>query len=256
MAAGSGTTRKPRARRLLGTVLPAALVLAAIGGGIAYSVITVDGADRTAPTVLWAEDAEPKDSGKDPAGKTGAGRADTELSKLLLPVPDDFRLGPDSGQYGNDSELSGKQATAILKSSGKGLTGKKRREFGKYVEKLRLKGVATRTYARSTNDLVIDMTITQMDNKTAVREMYRFQTRLFDEIGIFRDGPAIKGAKARCYLMPADKKSKLDGMSCVAIDGELFVSMEAFGPEPFSKSSAAKLLRKQLDHIASPGEYV
>ncbi|OAH13301.1 hypothetical protein [Streptomyces jeddahensis] len=237
-------------------MLPAVLVLGALVGGLGYTKVTVDDADRTAPTVLWADDDASK-PGKDPAGDVSRGRADTELTRLLLPVPEAYRLGPDIGEYGNDAELSGKEAVALMKASGRGLTGKQRREFGKYIDKLRLKGVAMRSYAFDTHVRVAEVSIAQMENKKAVRDMYKFQTRLFDAVGVFRKGPSVKGFKnATCHLMPADKDTDLDAMSCVAYEGELFVSMEAYGSKPFSKAEAVELLREQLDHIESPGEYV
>ncbi|MEV0491850.1 hypothetical protein [Streptomyces atratus] len=43
-------------------------------------------------------------------------------------VPEGYRLGQDIGEYSNDSEISGKRATAQLKGSGHGIAGKQRRE--------------------------------------------------------------------------------------------------------------------------------
>ncbi|MBA4865589.1 hypothetical protein H1V43_30470 [Streptomyces sp. PSKA54] len=237
-------------------MLPAVLVLGALVGGLGYTKVTVDDADRTVPTVLWADDNDAK-PGKDPAGDVGRGRADTELNRLLLPVSEHYRLGPDIGEYGNDAELSGKEAVAVMKAAGRGLTGKQRRERDKYVEKLRLKGIAMRSYTYGTHVRVAEMSIAQMENKKAVRDMYTFQTRLFDAVGVFRKGPSVKGFKnAACYLMPADSETDLDAMHCIAYEGELLVTMEVYGSEPFSKSEAVDLLRRQLDHIESPGEYV
>lgn len=109
---------KGRARRVVLAVLPAVLVLGAVGGAAAYTKVTVDSADRTVTTKVWGEGAHKP--AKDPAGDVGRGRADTELSKLLLPVPENYRLGPDMGEYGNDDEISGKKATAQMKESGRG----------------------------------------------------------------------------------------------------------------------------------------
>lgn len=110
----SAPSRKP-GRRFLVAVLSCALG-GAVGAG-AYIVHKVGGADRTARTTVWQKpDGEPD---KDPAGDVSAGRASTELSKLQLPVPAGYTLGPDSGSDGNDSEISGKKAAAALKETGR-----------------------------------------------------------------------------------------------------------------------------------------
>ncbi|CAM5228254.1 Secreted protein OS=Streptomyces microflavus OX=1919 GN=HUT09_18740 PE=4 SV=1 [Streptomyces microflavus] len=83
---------------MLLTVLPFVLVLAAVGGAAAYTVRTVDGADRTVTTVVW-DGSGPK-PGLDPAAKADRGRTDTELSRLPMPVPEGYRLGPHIGELG------------------------------------------------------------------------------------------------------------------------------------------------------------
>lgn len=246
--------------RLLLAALPFVLVLGAAGGAVAYTVHTAGGADRTAKTTVWQKpDGAP---GKDPAGDVSAGRASTELSKLLLPVPAGYTLGPDSGGDGNDSETSGKKATAALKETGRGLAGKQRRELDKRIDKLKIQGVAVRTYSADSADLAIETKITKMRDRKAVRDTYLFRQELLESVGVFRKGPAVKGHKhAACFLMPKEKDAEgdaveLDGMQCTAYDGELSVSLMATGTKPFDKTAVVDLLKDQLDHIASPGEYV
>nr|WP_254875164.1 MULTISPECIES: hypothetical protein [unclassified Streptomyces] len=134
--------RGRRVRRVLLIALPVVLVLGAVGGAAAYTKNTVDAADRTVTTTIWDEDHVPK--GKDPAGDPSRGRHDTELAKLLLPVPKGYRLGPDIGDLSNDSETSGAKASAAMKEMGRGLAGKDRRELNKFIEKLRIQGIAKR----------------------------------------------------------------------------------------------------------------
>ncbi|WP_405811396.1 hypothetical protein [Streptomyces sp. NBC_01520] len=248
--------RSGKVRRILLTALPAVLVIGAIGGAAAYTKITVDDADRTVTTTVWSfSGSEP---GKDPAGDTGAGRADTPLAELLLPVPDDYRLGPDIRELGNDGEVSGKQATATMKESNRGLAGKERREYDKRIDKLRVQGLAVRSYVSQENDLVVNAEVMRMKDKKAVRDFYTFRTELFDAIGVFRDGPKVTGytRKATCHLPPKDSKSKLETLVCSAYDGELSITYTAFGAKPFDGAAVAGLLKDQLDHITSPGEYV
>ncbi|MFI6894558.1 hypothetical protein ACIBM4_10645 [Streptomyces sp. NPDC050256] len=247
--------RRGRARRLILATVPVVLVLAAVAGAAAYTKVTVDGADRTVTTALWKKPAH--GPGKDPAGDIARGRASTELSKLLLPVPKDYRLGPDIGELGNDSELSGRVAAAEMKESGRGLAGKQRRELAKRIDKLHVQGLAVRSYVAEANDLVVDTQLVRMKDKKAVRDMYRFQTGLFDAVGIFRDGPEITGHKknAMCFRAPEDKR-EIESVYCVAYDGELLLTFSASGTEPFDTSGIALLVMDQLDHIKSPGEYV
>ncbi|WP_328911450.1 hypothetical protein OG230_19430 [Streptomyces sp. NBC_00234] len=254
-AADATPARPGRARRVVLGVLPFVLVLGAVGGAAAYTKSTVDGADRTVGTTVWQKpDREPA---KDPAGDPPRGRAATELSKLLLPVPSGYRLGPDMGVDGNDSETSGRKAAAAMKESGRGLAGKQRRELEKRIDRYDIQGLVRRSYTADTDDLVVETQIVKMKDRKAVRDMYTFRTGLMDAVGVFRDGPKIKGHKhATCYRMPKSSKSDLDGMACVAYDGGVFLSLDAMGTEPFDTSAVAELLKDQLDHIASPGEYI
>jgi hypothetical protein len=254
--------RKPaRVRRLLATVLPSVLVLGAVAGGLTYTGLTVDRADRTAPTTTWGPADD--DPAKDPASNAGRGRAATPLSKLLLPVPLGYRLGPDIESYGNDGEIGDKEAVALIKEGGRGLSGKKRRDFEKRIDKLGVKGIALRSFASDANDLVVEVQITQMKDKKRIHDLFELRTELA-ELLEFRKGPKIKDhKKSACFLLPQgnaygeDKgKSDLEAMSCSAFDSELFVSVTAYGTKPFDKSAVAELVKKQLDHIASPGEYV
>lgn len=248
--------RPGKVRRILLTALPAVLVIGATVGAAAYTKITVDGAARSVKTTVW--DMNEQGPLKDPAGGIDRGRADTELSKLMLPVPAGYRLGPDVEELGNDGEVSGKEAAAAMKESNRGLAGKQRRELDKRVDKLHVQGFAARSYVSDSNDLVVETQIMRMKDKKAVRDLHTFRTELFDAVGIFRDGPKIKGQtrKATCFLMPKDSKDELENMLCMAYDGELVISLSAAGIKPFDKAAAAELLKDQLEHITSPGEYV
>jgi uncharacterized membrane protein len=248
-------TPRPRnlVRRLVGTVVPTVLVLGAVGGGIGYMKVTVDRADTTAATVEWKKaDHEPSD---DPAGATYQGRTDNALSSALLPVPPLYQLGPDAGEYSNDSWLSEKQATAAMKSEGAGLTGSARRAFNKAVDKLGVKGLATRTYAADSDDLVVEIDISPLTDPKAVKSWYLQASQL---LSVGTKGPKVAGYKtARCFLPPQrlrdDTSSTVEDMVCVAYKDEMFVGVTASGTKPVKSSAVAELLKAQLDHIASPG---
>jgi hypothetical protein len=255
-----GRPRK-RGRTLLTVVLPAVLVLGAIGGGVTYTGVTVASADRSAPTAVWDEQVAV--AKQDPAESALRGKASTPLSKLLLPVPDGYLLGPDIGPYGNDAELGGKEATALAKQGGKGLSGKKRREFEKRVDRLGIQGIAVRSFAAGDSELVVGVDITRMKDKKRIREMFVLRKELAGFLG-FPAGPKISGHKnAVCYLTPqskegtkAEREKKLSGMLCIAYDSEVLVTVDAAGTQPLDKIAVADLVRKQLDHLKSPGEYV
>ncbi|MFB7370185.1 hypothetical protein ACFC0D_10115 [Streptomyces sp. NPDC056222] len=252
-----------RARRLLTIVLPAVLVLGAVGGGVAYTSVTVRDADRAAPTVVW-EQPDLSKVPKDPALDVARGKASTPLSKLLLPVPSAYELGPDIEGYGNDGELSGKEAAALLKEDGKGLSGKKRRDYEKDIDRLGVQGIAFRSYAWPEQGTVVTVHITRMKDKKAIRGMYELRKGLSADLLKFPKGPKIGGHKnSACFMYPQEKgldkeeqAEQLDGMVCTAYDSEVLVTVTAAGPKPFDKSAVAELVRKQLDHLKSPGEYV
>ncbi|MFG3528647.1 hypothetical protein ACGF8B_18120 [Streptomyces sp. NPDC047917] len=254
--AGAGTAAPGRPRRMILMALPVVLVVAAVAGAAVRTGNTVDGADRSAKTRLWEEPAHKP--GKDPAGDVARGRASTALSKLLLPVPAGYRLGPDNGELGNDGEQSGKKATAAMKQNAHGLAGKERRAYEKRIDKLRIEGIAARSYTGDANNLTISTQIVRMKDKKAVRNLHTFRTGLFEAIGIFRTEPKIEGHQrnARCYVLRKGSKDAIGSMNCLAYDGELSISLSASGTKPFDRKAVAELLKDQLNHIASPGEYV
>lgn len=252
-------------RRLFPYVLSAVLVLGVAGAGT-YTGITVAGAERHAPTVGWEP---PQEAGKDPAGEIRDGRASTPLSRLLLPVPHDYSLGPDVEQYGNDGELAAADAVALLKQQGKGLSGKKRRDFDRRVEKLGVQGIAVRSYASDDSDLVIEVQAIRMKDKRFVTELHKLRGEVAGYLG-FTEGPKIKDHKnASCWVVPRGEDGdgdddggedrsayRLEGLSCSAYDSEYFVSVVAYGGPSLDRSAVAELMKQQLDHIKSPGEYV
>ncbi|MEU5915553.1 hypothetical protein [Streptomyces sp. NPDC047141] len=256
---------KGRARRVLGVVLPAVLALGLVGGGVTYTAVTVSSADRSAPTRLWGEredDATAKES-EDPAAALARGRTGTPLSRLLLPLPEGWEFGPDEELYGNDGELGAAEATALMKQAGKGLSGKKRRAFEKEVDKLGIQGVGVRSFADPDHDVTVTFELASMKDKKKIRNSFRIRTGVLDALEAPK-GPKVKDHKnAVCYrssedeeLSEKERAAALEGMVCLAYESEVLVTMTAVGAKPFDGAAAADLLKKQLDHIASPGEYV
>ncbi len=255
--------KKRRARRvLLGVVLPSVLVLGLIGGGITYTALTVSSADRTAPTQVWGG-AKRTAHDEDPAAALMRGKAGTPLSKLLLPIPEGYEPGPDEQLYGNDGELGAADATALMKRAGEGLSGKKRRAFEKDIDKLGIEGIGVRSFADPSDDLVVSVQIARMKDKKRIKDSYRLRKEVMDFLE-FPKGPKVKDHRnAVCYTAPEDKELDkeeravaLEHMICLAYDSEVLVTLTAAGAKPFDEARVADLLKQQLDHIESPGEYV
>ncbi|AJF66405.1 hypothetical protein [Streptomyces vietnamensis] len=254
-----------RTRRILKNVLASVVVLGAVGGGVAYTAVTVDRADRTAPTVAWAEPSTTA-TPKDPAADADRGRASTPMSRLLLPVPDGYVLGADIEGHGNDDEIPAKQAAALLKQTGKSFYGKKRRAYEKEVDRLGIQGMAMRSYAAQDSTLQAEVIVLRMKDKKSVREFFEVRKEM-SEFFELRKGPKIKeyAKNSACYLGPKPAKPEQDEdertpdlqkMTCSAYDGEVMVTVTAFGGEPFDQKAVADLVEKQLRHIQSPGEYI
>jgi hypothetical protein len=240
-------------RPALATVLGGVLVLAAAGGGITWTDITVHEADRTAHTTVYEDGiATPSDAyhGPDPT----VGRTDSPLAKDLLPVPIGYELGPDIEEFGNDTVLTDKEAQAVLEHGDSDLPGKQGAERRKIVRKLKVKGLGMRSYSSIGADLVVELRIAKMGNKQAVHTLSTFQAKLADALSIFRDGPKIKGHEhAKCFLLPKIDKAEIDEMFCTAYQGDKLVSMTASGSKPFPKDDAAELLKDQLDRLGKGG---
>ncbi|KIF75785.1 hypothetical protein QR77_21625 [Streptomyces sp. 150FB] len=241
-----------RRRRFLGVALPTLLVLGALGGGIGYVKVTVDAADRTAPTTVW-KDTRHKVS-RDPAENAEQGRTDNDLSRQLLPVPAGFRLGPDSAEFGNDSLINEAQADALLRSMANGLSGEARRSVDKEIDKWGVKGVAERVYLALSDDLVVDVAVGRLAGPEVARQWYEAASHPY--VG-GRKGPTVDGhTHVTCELAPKDTKVELDAMNCAAYKGDLTLNVSASGVKPFRSSDVAELVGDQLDHIASPGKSI
>ncbi|MFF4186863.1 hypothetical protein ACFYZ9_27105 [Streptomyces sp. NPDC001691] len=239
----------PSRRRVVPLVC-GAVALLAVAGGAALGLGALADADRGSPTVVWAE---PSGS---PATAPKAGAAPLAgLGGKLLPLPPGYQLGPDIGEFGNDSVLGAQQAAALLKEGARGLPAGEREKNDKAVDGLKVQGVALRSYTDGA--FVTEMRLSRMENTEAIKKLNAFQGELSHALKALRAGPRIDGhANAVCFLLPKDDKLKLDAMFCNAYEGDVMVSTYTYAPAPLDTSRAAGLLRKQLDLIKSPGESV
>ncbi|WP_405831025.1 hypothetical protein [Streptomyces sp. NBC_01176] len=247
--------RKRVRRGSVAAVAGAVLLVGAVVAGSAYTVVTVQDADRDpgAPTWTFPKTAHDARTAKGPTG----------LAAVLVPYgTDGWTRGPDIAEFGNDASLSGPEATALRKESLRELPRSQRRQLEKRIDKEHTKGIAMRSYLGTDTytlqaEFTVSIELAQMEDKTAVRNMSTFQNEFFDALKIFRTGPKIEGHKnAKCFLPPKDKKEKLDAMVCSAYQGDVLVSLTAYGAKPLNTKGVAKLLREQLDRIAEPGEAV
>lgn len=245
-----------KGRRTLATVLVCVLLAGAVGSAVFYTSMQVKDADRTAATKVWQSQKKP---GSEEPEKWHSPVERTELGKRLLPLPDRYRLGPDIDGYGNDTVLTSSQASALFKQSVRGLPQDQRKAEREAIEKLRIQGIGMRSYASEDNDLVVEIQLAQMANKRAVEDMAGYQAEMTRRLGGFTKGPKIEGHKdAKCFMVPASEGQTdgLEMMICSAAEDDLLVTATAYGGKRMDMKAAASLLKKQLDHVVTPGEAV
>ncbi|MGW1026167.1 hypothetical protein ACWD4J_21165 [Streptomyces sp. NPDC002577] len=259
--------KRPARRGRVAAVAGFVVLLAAVIGGTGFTAVTVDQADRDAGAPVWRFPKAEGDDDKSADEKTKA-RAASGLSGMLVPYgTDGYTRGPDIDEFGSDAELSGRQATALRKQSISGLPRSQRRQLEKQIDKQRIKGMAMRSYLSTGNAsnstlyankaFTIDIVLSQMEDKKAVRDISTFQNEFLDALKVFRKGPKIKGHEnAQCFLPPKEGDDKIDMMVCSAYQGDVLVSATAYGVRPLNTAGVAMFLREQLDRIAEPGEAV
>lgn len=132
--------RKVRGGRVA-AVAGSVLLACALAGGVGFTVMTVQDADRSPGEPTWKLPAADKTGPKDGPG------TEKGLRALLLPFDHDTRQpGPDVGDFGHDTELGGAKATALRKEALEGLPGPARRQLGKLIDKQGTEGMALRSY--------------------------------------------------------------------------------------------------------------
>ncbi|MFI1359111.1 hypothetical protein ACH4TV_36915 [Streptomyces sp. NPDC020898] len=256
--------RPRRVATVIGSVLLAGVVVAGVG----HTVVTVAGADREAgaPVFKFPQAAAGGDEVK-AASASG-------LAGVLVPYGESgWYRGPDLGEFGYDTQLSGAQATALRKESLSGLPRSQRRQLEKQIDRQRIKGMAMRSYlskeASSLSDnegaYSVSVVLARMGSSAAVRDLGTFQQEFLDTLDVFRAGPAIEGHKnAKCFLPPNDDEIEgseagedtgpgLETMYCSAYQGDVLVTATADGPAPLDTKGVAMLLSEQLDRITEPG---
>ncbi|MFJ1810194.1 MULTISPECIES: hypothetical protein [unclassified Streptomyces] len=258
---------KPARRALrpgrIAAVAGSALLACALVGGVGFTVVTVQDADRAPGKPTW-KFAPPVAEDDEKTKQDGAHGAADGLSALLVPFgTDGYERGPDLGEFGADAEFSGAQATAMRKESVKNLPGKSRRQLEKLIDKERIKGVAMRSYVvdrpeyNITDAITFDVNLSRMENRTAVREAATSVNGFLAAMDVFREGPKIAGNKdAQCFLTPKGKDEELGFALCTAYVGDALVSVNADAPGVLDAKFVAKFFTAQLDRIDDPGQAV
>ncbi|MEV1020527.1 hypothetical protein [Streptomyces sp. NPDC050264] len=244
------TTGPVRGRRRWPAVLVACAVVLAVAGGTGFTVMKVRDADRTVSTKVWGEPKAHKQ-------RAGGDSKESDLRSRLLPMPDLYTPGPDIDEFGSDKAIGAKEAVARLKKGADDLPARQRDAQRRSIDKLRLKGLAMRSYSAQDTDLVVEVQLAQLQNRRAGRDLSAFQSEFLRALGVFTKGPKIKGHRnADCFRAPRDKDTKLDLLMCSAYEDDLLVSVTAYGPKSLDSEAVATLLAQQLDHISSRGELV
>ncbi|MEU3372910.1 hypothetical protein ABZ734_20895 [Streptomyces sp. NPDC006660] len=250
---GALTSEAPALARRNGRVVPlvsGAVALLLVAGGAVWGLAKLGEADRNAPTVVQAM---PKGTPA-PAPRASVS-ASAGLGDKLLPLPFNYELGPDIGEFGNDTVLDTQRSIALLKEGGRHLPADMRAESDEIIDNLKIKAIAMRSYGEG--HFVVEMRLSQMQNMEAVKDMIEVQKETGRDSKALRVGPEIKGhANSVCLLLPERDGMKLDAMYCTAYEGDIMVNAYTYGPAPLDTADAATLLRRQLDLIASPGEPV
>lgn len=248
----SAPAKKPVRRGRIAAIAGSVLLVGAVIGGTGYTVVTVQDADRDAGAPTWKFPKAAEDD-------TKTAKAASGLAAVLVPYGTDYSRGPDIDEFGYDAELSGAEATALRKQSADYLPRSQRLQLEEEIDKQDIKGMAMRSYLITTyfTDVTVEVTLSQMGNKTAVRDISTFQNEFLNALESFPEGPKVKGHKnAQCFLSPEDEGVEIDLMFCSAYEADVLVGVTAQGTDPETMDDVAELLSEQLDRITETGEAV
>ena len=251
-AAVEADAPKRRVRRgRIAAVVGCALLAVAVVGGVGYTVVTVNGADRDAGAPVWRF---PESVAEQRAASAKG------LAAMLRPYDYDYVRGPDIAEFGADAQLTGREATALRKQEISGLPRSQRLLLEKQIDREQLKGIAMRSYVRSPADVVdtysVEVQLAQMDEKAA-RNLVTYENELLNAVDAFRKGPTVPGHKeARCFLPKQVSGEKLDEMLCFADVGDVLITLDASGTKSMDTKGIATFLREQLERIKTTGEAV
>ncbi|MER5638370.1 hypothetical protein ABT095_15595 [Kitasatospora sp. NPDC002227] len=244
------------ARRTGGLALragAAVVVAALLGVGIGVGILKVKYPDTATTAAPQPSASAPSGSPKPSFGANSSGYHFGSMRDLLVPVPNGYQLGPDSGAYGNDTELTADQRTSWVEDAVLGLPAKMQQGVRDRWKELHLRGAGVRTFRSGQDDLVVTMWLVQYQ-QDAVKADNALVEALGSDSGLFRTGPDVPGhPEAHCYLPFAAPGDAIDSLICSAAEGDLRVEMRVEGIAPLPKDKAVTLFTQQLARLASPG---
>ncbi|WP_399886383.1 hypothetical protein ACGH7X_18090 [Streptomyces sp. BBFR51] len=250
-----------RGRRRIAAVTGALLLTGAVVGAVACTAVAVADADRDPGVPSWAR---PQPTEDQPAVTAEPG----SLAWTLVPYrPDNWRRGPDLGEFGSDAVLNGNRTAALFKESLAGLPRTERKQLEKEIDRRPVKEMAMRSYAftmgenadRVAGAATMTLVLARMEDQAAARSVTRGRNAFLEALDVFRDGPEIEGYEdAACFRAPSGSGDDegLDAMFCSASTADIAVVATAEGVQPFDADGVAALLKDQLDRIVEPGKSV
>ena len=244
--------KKPVRRGRIAAIAGSALLALTVVGGVGYTVVTVNGADRDAGAPLWKF---PKDTAE---RKAAAAKG---LSAVLQPYDaNGYVRGPDIDEFGSEAELNGREATALRKEDFRDLPRSQRLLLEKQIDREQIKGLAMRSYlypaAQEINSYTVKVQLVRMDAKAA-RSLTAYENELLGQVSIFRKGPAVPGHKdAKCFLPTSVAGEKLTEMYCFASQADTMISLIASGTKSMDTKEIALFLSGQLNRVKTTGEAV
>jgi hypothetical protein len=190
-------------------------------------------------------------TGTKPAPQTAGVRADGShygpLFAYLLPIPAGDTLGPDDADFGNNSALDAAQISGDIDGLLSGLPQSDMSSARGSLADLQIKNLAVRTYADTSDGMVVEIALVQVDVSDATQTANAFSSMVSD-LNVFRQGPSVPGyGQAECVLPPGLGSDTLDSMICTASSGDIEVRVDAYGTAPLNQDAIAHLVSQQLD---------
>ena len=244
--------RKPVRRGRIAAIAGSALLALAVVGGVGYTLVTVNGADRDAGAPVWKF---PKDTAE---RKAAAAKG---LSAVLQPyTASGYVRGPDIDEFGSEVELNGREATALRKEDFRDLPRSQRLLLEKGIDREQIKGLAMRSYlypaGQEINSYTVKVQLVRMDAKAA-RSLTAYENELLGQVSVFRKGPAVPGHKdAKCFLSKNVAGEKLTEMLCFASAADAMITLSASGTKAMDTKEIASFLSGQLNRVKTTGEAV
>lgn len=225
-----------------------ALVSMALGGGVGAYI--VHGKTQHNQQVL-AQARAAASAGTKQVSQTAGERSDGShygpLFAYLLPIPAGDTLGPDDGDFGDNSSLTSTQITSDIDGLLSGLPQSDMSSARGSLADLQIKNLAVRTYTDTSAGMVVEIALVQVDVSDATQTANAF-TSMISDLNVFRQGPSVPGySQAECVLPPGLGSDTLDSMICTASSGDIEVRVDAYGTAPLDQDAIAQLVSQQLD---------